>query len=636
MHYYYQPTLSLKPPKQIDKSYSINQFTEGDLHGNAIRLLEALYYYRFLKVDQGALYENIVTCYSLICEKACSKFNKHMIALLRSLKFEKSDMLSRWIGDIIADRGANDTFNLILFDKLIDSGANVRVLLSNHDIEGMKCLLGAKDINEVNKRIEENQGFFAHKTQGQSFLNMIASIKNKEISFEEVQAMSNKYFSKILLLDYSIDSNNRLEIYSHAPINLKMLADLGEQFQVPYPGDESGHKAIMAFIDKINHRFRAFVQLNDHKIIDDLFKVGDSKDPSTYTPAAKIIWSRERICEKTPSGQTKVLHEHEFIDPRYDIINTYGHDLSLTDAEVATALVHRIDNGNGKQALNSDGSPTSISSRHTLPSKILSPITESDTIRAKKIYNGFKYKLNAKKLSSKASCSDLKSDLQEEALAIHQKMIDSKKKGDDVSKLKWEKDRINLLIEICIELSQSNYDLKNCAAIINYENHCQINAWTGLPKEQMQESEEIFVGVEEQNRTNQQAELSPLQKNREGITVRQLKNILDKYEPQSWLRFIARYSFGLFFESFKYSFPVLQLHYLCKQKKDLDVLNEDTIKQVLKETCIWDFQFEKRTSKLENPNLFYKKNSQPKAKLNTDEIIDEVLSELHLENTVKS
>lgn len=113
----------------------INQYTEGDLHGNPIRLLEGLYHYGVIDVNKQD-YAEIVNHYAQACDDPNNTTNnKELLALLRNkIKIQDTRLLVRLIGDMIADRGANDAFTLTLMEVLIDLGVPIRPLPSNHDI----------------------------------------------------------------------------------------------------------------------------------------------------------------------------------------------------------------------------------------------------------------------------------------------------------------------------------------------------------------------------------------------------------------------------------------------------------------------------------------------------------------------
>lgn len=116
--------------------------------------------------------------------------------------------------------------------------------------------------------------------------------------------------------------------------------------------------------------------------------------------------------------------------------------------------------------------------------------------------------------------------------------------------------------------------------------------------------------------------------NEKTISVEALKKILNQYQPQTWLRFIAKYSLGWFFDSFSYSQPVYQLKQLCNNKNDRDSLTEQQVKEALQQSSFFDMKKDERINKLERPNLFKNKSSKTD-KLDTDGVIHNVLSEFN-------
>ncbi len=333
----------------------INQCTEGDLHGNTIRLLDALYYYDVIDIDDAS-YSAIVRAYAKVFNRSASTADEsELLALLQNHVIVKNKQLVvRLIGDVIADRGVNDAFTLTLLNSIIEQGANVRSMISNHDLIAMKCLAGATSIEDVERRIHEHASFFGARHQngqrfgqGDSFLKLFASLKAGQVSFNQIKQQSERYFKTMLLLDYS-EENGKLTLYSHAPMNFPYLAPkLAEQFGIAPPNIRD-NDAVKRFIHEINLRFQAVVQSNDSHLIDTFF--------AAHEPASEIILRREKELANNKGGGFDCTRQFLYCyghDKRHD--ETTGHEIAPDNAQD----VIRIDNASGKKSITSDENETS-------------------------------------------------------------------------------------------------------------------------------------------------------------------------------------------------------------------------------------------------------------------------------------
>ncbi len=207
----------------------------------------------------------------------------------------------------------------------MQQGCNLRILMSNHDINFIMAVQKAKTKEELIAIINDpvKNEFFKKHNQGISFMRLLKSLEKNEISFEDVQAMAGNYFSTLVLLDYSLDTTTgELKLYSHAPVNLNDLRKLGDQLGVAYPGDDCTHADRIEFIKQVNQVFRTLLLSGNTDVLEGLFSEGSA--------ANGVIWRREK--------------DHTFIPKSKKIINVYGHDKSMDHV----SNVIRLDNSSGK------------------------------------------------------------------------------------------------------------------------------------------------------------------------------------------------------------------------------------------------------------------------------------------------
>lgn len=107
------------------------------------------------------------------------------------------------------------------------------------------------------------------------------------------------------------------------------------------------------------------------------------------------------------------------------------------------------------------------------------------------------------------------------------------------------------------------------------------------------------------------------------ISLLQLTEILNNYTPQSWYRLFARYTLGLFLESFRYSWPVWNLKELINKNPDQENFGKEDIETALKKPSMFDLKLKQRETEIEKTSDIHQ--GSKKTHLNTDAVIKEVL-----------
>ena len=110
------------------------EYTLPDLHGNALKLLNALIKIGIIKMPKYK-YKQFLECYfkdSLQVKKKTLSILRNAIA---SIKVVKKPGKIRFIGDELCDRGSNDYYTLIVIEKLSQLGVHCEFVMSNHGFE---------------------------------------------------------------------------------------------------------------------------------------------------------------------------------------------------------------------------------------------------------------------------------------------------------------------------------------------------------------------------------------------------------------------------------------------------------------------------------------------------------------------
>lgn len=307
----------------------ITQFTMGDLHGNAIKLIYTLVrngICQLISDEPQKIYSKLISIYESpepLSQENFFLFN-HIID--NYLLIIDTKTLVRFIGDCFADRGKNDWFTLKVIYKLKHAGVNFRTVLSNHDCRFLCAmgLNGAKaDINAIKAKSEDKQN-------ADSFFGLKKTINAGLVRLDEVLAMlRGAYLPSLVMLDFSLNSCGVLSIFTHAPCDLKSIKDLSNQFGTLY--EDATNEDLVNTINAINHEL-------DFCIQHDLLGLVLKKD----TPAYDLMWMREK----------KLMLLRNNIETREvkNIIFIYGHDKKSLNVP---QNVIRIDNYLGRGDLGS-------------------------------------------------------------------------------------------------------------------------------------------------------------------------------------------------------------------------------------------------------------------------------------------
>lgn len=277
------------------KACVAGDYTLGDLHGNALKLL-------FFLLNEGIadlaerdgqtrddLYDRFASLYSKESNDLTADDISEFNLILAQLRFRKpSQQLVRLIGDVLADRGSNDYFTLKLIQRMRQAGVNLRINLSNHDGEFIHNYLdrrhGALDPDQsrslVGLKLLESKGLVSHA---------------------EVDAIWREcYVPAIKVFDYHIDRSQtppKFTLFSHAPVGLETVRACAAKIGVEY--DESNADALAATIDQINVYCQEHLADGDTDFLE--LNSGGASDPGWYSngcaisirhPFLRAMWNR--------------------------------------------------------------------------------------------------------------------------------------------------------------------------------------------------------------------------------------------------------------------------------------------------------------------------------------------------------
>jgi len=269
------PAQEKSPPSP---SRYVQRKTVGDVHGNTKKLLQILAKFRIIQDHQllndlVKTYDNIATMLNKDTkyDSRDTALFKELISIFQTL-LEKSITPSkteiRFLGDVLADRGALDLLTLLTLTALKRRKCAYKVLFSNHDIEFILNMEERKSFVTTN---------ILDKMFARSMTNMQKLIDNRvveRIYIEELYALA--YKSKQVLFDCSIhiDKKTKTEMvhfFSHAPVGLRVIYSFSQLFSIPFKNDSPEN--LKSTINRINaHYLENYVKKNR---VSDLFKVNE-------------------------------------------------------------------------------------------------------------------------------------------------------------------------------------------------------------------------------------------------------------------------------------------------------------------------------------------------------------------------
>lgn len=269
-----------------------SQVTVGDLHGNAIKLLYILLEYNIITNFSQDEYDFLVQLYktdvSLLTAEEIALFDE----IVDNMQYLPGKTV-RLLGDVFADRGSNDYWTLKLLQKCKRSGVSIEILLSNHDYEIIK----AYEFKEEFEPDDTMEGQFTLSMQ-----RMQTLIDKDLISLDDMaDGFKALFLSSLKIVSYTLnEESDNITIYSHAPIDLDVIASLAEALKVEFKAETILELA--RTLDSIQEQFTNYIKSNEiHTFLPD------------GSPNTLVMYNRnfKRLQNTTAQGYTiTYFHGH--------------------------------------------------------------------------------------------------------------------------------------------------------------------------------------------------------------------------------------------------------------------------------------------------------------------------------------
>jgi hypothetical protein len=240
----------------VDNMEGIHEITLGDLHSNAIKLLYVLVRHGIVDLDEKCyqrltyIYTTSLKLYDVAHLDVLMQLITEFEALVHQLRVINRHCLIRFIGDVLADRGNNDWFVLLLLNQLALEKVPYVIVMGNHDVAFMDAYEGyEKRGHTLESACIKGKGF----TLSLHHLNFL--VKHKLFSLEKLTALVERAYKPYLtLLSYSLhQKNQQITLFSHAAIGLNEPPCLARLMGVAY--EDSTPADLAKTMDNIQEQF---------------------------------------------------------------------------------------------------------------------------------------------------------------------------------------------------------------------------------------------------------------------------------------------------------------------------------------------------------------------------------------------
>ncbi|MFI4957074.1 MAG: hypothetical protein ACHQAX_07710 [Gammaproteobacteria bacterium] len=195
--------------------------TIGDLHGSSLKFLFFLLLQGAITLEDDNAYEDFYELY-----QESFKYTSCATTLVTDILPYISvtpKALIRLIGDETGDRCGNDYFILKLIEIVVDGGAQIEILISNHGIELVKAMEAV-----INDHALENINLPPYQEQYASTHRLKGLIIDGVVTLDEVKQLYEKYKKTLKAFSYDYNDAGQLMIYAHAPMNELDILDIAQ------------------------------------------------------------------------------------------------------------------------------------------------------------------------------------------------------------------------------------------------------------------------------------------------------------------------------------------------------------------------------------------------------------------------
>lgn len=211
---HHQIETSIADLKQYPSSFKDHHqqiITIGDLHGNTMKLVWLLCHFSVIRFREPvANFKRLWEIYETPVDALTIDMVTEFETIIQSSQFvEERPKKIIFIGDTLADRGHNDYFTLIVFQRIFQHIEYI-ILLSNHDLVHLCEAEGNHYLEEYPPETHEN--YFI------SFLNFQKLLAKFPVLQESAIEMRNTSFKPFVkMFEFGFPNDKTMLLFSHTP-----------------------------------------------------------------------------------------------------------------------------------------------------------------------------------------------------------------------------------------------------------------------------------------------------------------------------------------------------------------------------------------------------------------------------------
>jgi hypothetical protein len=309
-------------PEKINHFGPDTEITIGDLHGNALKLLNFLIHQEVISMPAKD-YQNFVEIYHTPPDNLTSKDIAIFHAIINAMSINPAHPV-RFLGDDLCDRGMNDYFTLHLFKKLDLANVNFEVVLSNHNNFFLSAYERPEKSFSYNPYGEGN-----HESLVRSMLNLGKLIDRGLVDKQDIlEIIQTNYLKHLVFPGMTVNKNKQeITLYTHAPVDLQILSNLAKDLNIDYQDSDLNH--LVQTYSSINRQIQSWIMQNqfstNYKRLNERHKT-----ENTPSPIQQVLWNRNyTILERVhkPEGKAfsiNYVHGHDSQSNVVDLDNKFG------------------------------------------------------------------------------------------------------------------------------------------------------------------------------------------------------------------------------------------------------------------------------------------------------------------------
>lgn len=237
-------------PLSAEDLKGVDDIAVGDAHGNFLGMIQKMRKLGMIHMEarEYTLLREQVDIHNALMSARRGADEAELKSVVATIKTQLTKITPGknankrmvWLGDVLADRGPNDYFSLLLLKQVKDVGVNSNITFSNHDLVFFQ-----------NWRRSYHTGMSSTASYHNLHALMLAGVVE---STDVDDLLRDAYFPQLNLINYTLRPDGKMVLYPHSSVPSifyrEIAAELGVKFSV------ASVAAFAESIDRINEAVR--------------------------------------------------------------------------------------------------------------------------------------------------------------------------------------------------------------------------------------------------------------------------------------------------------------------------------------------------------------------------------------------